>query len=437
MTEPVNATTSVAAQSPSQAVEQSDVDFAVRQAKSDPSLLDDVLKSPQLNDAERDEVIQTLARDPDSAITLYGNDVNPNVSEVRSGYTTIANAIDHAYRSGAINRDDLVRISDANQAGNGAQRFVTLLGHGNTEYPGGTMDVLGDALWARNGNDGLDRKGAVLAYTSDSTLIATNLNTPEKRAFAFETLVSINESPLFDGSAGGLEDVWSRQALAGSGRLFAAHGKELVDLYTGAKAGTPIRTEVLAKFMSQTVFNPDAQAIPLDRRRDLVSTVTSTLHSVADGLFDRAKHAEKGSVAQSRAMEQLGSFTASISGGAAVALTEYSDKIHASQKSREEFADLVGAVVGDIAGAKLPVGNTVGVIASRVTAGILNMFATNPERPAAGLATILFDQFQPRVDLMRTELNQPELLSAFNSAYSAELLQLQQSLNVNLGGHER
>ncbi len=437
MAGPIGSSTTVAAQNSSTNIDKSDVEFALRQAKSDPSMLAEVLESPNLNDAERDEVIKTLARDPDSRIALYGQDLNPDIAEVRGDYKTIANAIEHAYQNGAISKSDLLNISDENKAGNGAQRLVSLLSHGDTKRAGGTMDALGDALSDRGGNNGLDSKGAVLAYTSDAGLMRTNLNTPAKRAAAFETLVSIGENPLIQSAPSGLKSDWAKQALAGSGRLFAAHGQELVDAYTASKPGQLNRTEILAKFMGQTVFNPDAKSIPLDGKQNLAKAVSDALGKVSDGLMARAEKAPKGSVEQSRAIEELGSFTASVSGGAAAALTKYSDKIRANEKSREEFANFVGAVIGDIVGSKVPAGNTAGFVASKVVKSILDIFAKNPARPGAELANVLFDQFQSRVDLMRTNLKQPELLSAFNAAYSAELLQLQQALNINLGAHEK
>ena len=71
--------------------------------------------------------------------------------------------------------------------------------------------------------EGMDRANAAILYTSDPALMSRNLDTPDKRAQAFEALVAFNKAaPYEDISAGLTADIWHDSALAASGRLFAA-----------------------------------------------------------------------------------------------------------------------------------------------------------------------------------------------------------------------
>lgn len=224
--------------------------------------------------------------------------------------------------------------------------------------------------------------------------------------------------------------------MAAAAELFRAHGPALIDLYTSSAAGIAPKTEPLAVLMSMTMFNPAAANVMVGNQT-VPEVMRGVFADAADRFLTTAETAPAGSVEQSRAIEQFGQLTATLSGGAAHALTRYDEQIRQNEETRELFASLVGAAVGDIAGARAPVGNTTGVIATQVTDQVLDALMSDPERPSAALADTLYDSFYGRVDTLRTELGQPELLSAFTSAYSAELLNLQQNLNINLGGHAR
>jgi hypothetical protein len=134
-------------------------------------------------------------------------------------------------------------------------------------------------------------------------------------------------------------------------------------------------------------------------------------------------------------MRQYGQLAASISGGAAVALTRYDEQINETRESREQFAGLIGDVVG-----QLPLGDLGGTIADKVSEPIATQIAealiANPERPDVAIAGVLADQYAAQADLLSEEVGNPDLIQAYEAGYSAELLNLQQNLNVNLGGHE-
>lgn len=422
-----------------QQIDQTKVDTAVRIIQADvpmsESQLANALRNPNLNDAEKTAIVQQLAKDDSSVIAFYANDAtraDRDPGALASDQAVIGQALQSAYESGAISADDLVRISDFNGVGNGAQRLLDTLIAGGGGAANGTVEALSDALWARNGNDGLDRAGAALGYLSSPDLTSRNLNTPDARREAFEALVKLNgNDDNFDAGSSG--KIWQQSALSSAGRLFVNNSAELIDYYTGANGGTA-QTETLAKFFSQTVLNPNAQGLVLDHSRDLIPAIRSSLDQAAGSFLDGARNAPAGSLAQERFMEQFGRLTASVSGGAALALTRYDDQIMANKESREQFVGMVGDLVGltklgDVPGADKATDFLAGKLYDAIT--------ENPKRPDQALAGVLYDSYAGQIDSLSTQLNQSGLRTSFDSAYSAELLNLQQNLNVNLGGHEQ
>jgi hypothetical protein len=422
-------------------VDQTKVETALRACRSDPvsnqSELGKAMRNPNLNGAERNQIIQTLAREDGQQLRFYANDASRTSDEDRDALNAdqraIADAVQKAYKDGAINADDLLRIADVNDAGDGAERFMSILQTSDSARArGGAVDGLADALWARNGGNGADRAEATMYYMSDPALEASKLNTPDKRAAAFEALLTFNESDPYEGMSDA--PVHEAKALATTGRLFLEHSQELIDHYTRLTPDKAPETEWLAKFMSQTVFNPEADGIALDRSRDLVPTVRAALGDAGNTYLDRARQAKPDSLEQRHAMEQFGRLSASVSGGAAVALTRYSDQIEANDESRKQFADLIGSTVGHFIPVDTPVGNPVEMAATAIAEKAFTALK-DPERPDARMAAMLDDQHSQQVEALRIELDQPGLLAPFDGAYSHELLDLQANLNVNLGAH--
>lgn len=424
-------------------VDRNEVDMAVRMAKADGmggSALADVLRNPRLNESERNLVIQELARDPDFRSVFYANDtaraLRPDGGALAADQRVIADAVQTAYAAGAITRNDLMAIADVNGVGNGAQRFMEVLGQSSAaRMPGGAMEGLADGLWARN--TGTDRANAAIAYTSSPEMMARNLTTPQMRAEAFKAIVEFTDARPFGSAPDSVADQWERSAIAASGRLFTAYAGEITDAFTASQIGRAPQTETLARFFGQTVFNPEASSIALDNRRDLQPAVRAAMVGVQESMFRRAEAAPAGSIDRIRAFEVLGQFAASVTGGAALALTQYTQGVEDAQKAREDTAGLIGAVVGDLVGARLPVGNTAGNIAESIAQSILDATAQNPDRPDQALAGVLNDQFSTAVDAERVKLNDAGAMAAFDGAYSKELLNLQNNLNVNLGAQAK
>lgn len=426
-------------------IDQGRVETALRELQAGPaqygSTLADVLENPALSQAERNEILQEVARDPDMVGMLYGADseraARGDYGALAADQQVIAEAMQQAWEDGAVTAEDLLAIADHNPAGNGAQRFLSLLAESPAAgQAGGVSEALADALWARDGNDGMDRAGAALFYASDPAMMSRNLNTPEARAEAFEALVAFNEqAPYADIQAGMLAEGWEDSALSAAGNLFISHGQELVDRYTSSEPGKAAETEVLARFMSHTVLNPNAQDIVLNRTQDLVPAVNDTIGNIAGDFLDAASAEGVSDVEASAAMKQLGQLIASVSGGSAVALTRYDAQINATEASREQFAGMIGSLVGEIplggGLAEKAVNHATGPLANEIA----EMLIENPERPDQDVSSMLSDHFWSQADLLSHETGNPDLITSYESSYSYELNNLLSNLNVNPGGH--
>ena len=430
---------------PAEEINAQEVDFAVRECRADVPLggsqLANALRNSNLNQSERNLVIQKLAREG-GELAFYANDAS-RVPDADHGSLTedqrvIADGVQQAYSSGAIDTKDLQRIADKNGAPNGAQRFMSIMRLGaNATEDGTATQALADALWTRNGADGKDRAAAATYYTSDPALMASKLDTPDKRATAFEAIVNFNQSePYKNLTPGATTSNWQNDTTTAAGKLFIAHGQELMDRYTGVTPEHGAQTEVLSKFLSQTVLNPDAKGLVLDRQRDLAPAIQSTLGSATDTYLNRAKGAGKDSPEQIGAMEQLGRLSASVSGGASLALTKYSATIAENEEKAQAMADLVGSTVGALTG-KLdtPFGNPAEAGASAIAKEIVKASQGQPARPSAAISGELYDQLSKRIAAIEVETNQPGLSGHFDATRGAEGHTNNENLNVNPGGH--
>ena len=430
---------------PREDINSQEVDFAVRNCRGDipmrESQLANALRNPNLNQSERNLVIQKLAREG-GELAFYANDASrvPDADHaaLSEDQRVIADGVQKAYSSGAIDTKDLQRIADKNGAPNGAQRFMSIMRLGaSAKEDGSATQTLADALWTRNGADGKDRAAAATYFTSDPALMASKLNTPDKRAAAFESIVNFNQSePYKNLPPGATTTNWQNDTTTAAGRLFVSHGQELMDRYTNVTPKRGAQTEVLSKFMSQTVLNPEAKGVVLDRQRDLVPTIQSVLGSGTDTYLNRAKEAGPDSPEQIGAMEQLGRLSASVSGGASLALTKYSGKVAENEEQAQAMADLVGSTVGAMTGRlDTPFGNPAEASASAITKEIVKATQDHPERPRAAISGELYDQLSSRIAGLETELKQPKLSTYFDATRGAEGHTNNENLNVNPGGH--
>jgi hypothetical protein len=432
-----------------QPIDQTKVSRAVQQAEvSIPysqSNLANVLTNPtlDLNQAERDQVIQDLARQGGQPWAFYANDFarrdGSYYASMRMDQAVIADAVQQAYADGAINTNDLVHIANLNQSQDGGgQRLLGVLMQGEAaSEQGSAAEALANALWARNGNSGTDRAAAAMYYTCDALTMQNDLNTPVKRQEAFEALVSFNQSgPYSNVPPGQLATAWKNQAIAAEANLFIGNSRELTQEYTLRDAMHTPDTQVLAKFMSQTVFNPSAQNIQLNDFSSLKDSLPNSLANVSSTLMSTARQAPPGSLQEHYAIEEYGRLSAALSGGAALALTNYDAQVQANDAAKNQWADLVGGVVGKVIKVDTPFGNPAEDLAKEITKQVYQLIVHGPERPTASLADTLYQHYAQNVEQLRTEPGQPtDLTSDFDSTYGATLLNLQGQLNVNLGGH--
>ena len=433
-----------------QPIDASKVSLALREAELtiplSQSSLANVLTHPSLNlnQAERDQVIQDLARQGAPPLAFYANDVarrNGNdYTSLQLDQAVIADAVQQAYADGALNTNDLVHIADFSQIknGGGGQRFLNILMQGEAaSEQGSAAEALANALWARNGNGGTDRAAAATYYASNALTMQNDLTTPAKRQEAFEALVNFNQKdPYSDLPSGQLVTAWKNQAIAAEANLFVANGPELTRELTLRDATHTPDTQVLAKFMSQTVFNPSAQNIQLADFTSLGDSLSTALANESSTLMASAKQAPRGSLQEYYSIEQYGRLSAAISGGAALALTRYDAQVQANDAAREQWADLVGGVVGKVISVDTPLGNPYEAVAKAITKEVYDAIVPGPARPTASLADTLYNHYAQNVEQLRAQPGQPkDLTSDFDSTYSATLLNLQGQLNVNLGGH--
>lgn len=432
---------------PDQQINHEQVDLAVRNARSDMptggSQLADALRNPNLNQAERNLVIQKLARDGDDGqLAFYGNDISRQHDSEPAGLTedqrVIADGLQQAFASGAIDAKDLQRIADKSEAPNGAQRFMSIMQLGaDSKNPGSAAEALADALWKRNGDNGKDLAAAGIYYTSDPALMDRKLDTPDKRAAAFEAIVDLNHSKPYENMPEGMSaTTWQNDTTMAASRLFISHGQELIDRYTGVTETRGAETEVLSKFLSQTSLNPAAEGMVLDRQRDLIPTINSVLGSATDTYLSRAKQADN-PTEQTRALQQLGRLSAGISGGTSLALTEYSKQVKSDQEAAKEVADMVGGAIGALTAKRLdtPFGNPAEEISKAITEKIMTSIQDKRVRPDAAYSGALYDELSTRIVAIENDLHQSDLLPVFEAARGAEGHANNEGLNVNPGGH--
>lgn len=425
-------------------IDQQKVTLAVRGASVlvplNASNLANVLTNPtlNLNQAERDQVIQDLARQ--GGLEFYANDV-PRGNGGKNDYTSlqadeafIGNAVQQAYADGAIKTSDLVHIADVSQVpnGGGGQRFLDILMQGGeaASQKGSAAESLADALWARNGNNGVDRAAAAMYYSSNALTMENDLTTPAMRQQAFTALVNFNQTGPYSGLPNNqLVTGWKNQAIAAEANLFAANSQEIRKGFTSDD--TP-NIQVLAHFFSHTVFNPSAQNIQLDDCSTLQSSMKTTVSNVSSSLIGAAQQADPNSNQQTNAIEELGRLSGALSSGVALALTKYDTQIQANAASQQQFSDLVGSIIAAIPVlGKVPGAGQLGTsIVSRVIGS-----GTAP-RPSPMLAIDLADQYANIVQHLQSQPRQPQnLLGNYQSAFGFTLNTLGLGLNFNLGGH--
>ena len=237
---------------------------------------------------------------------------------------------------------------------------------------------------------------------------------PIQRRF-FEPLVN-----AFDAVDGGVHE----SVLQAASGVFGNNGVPLTDRYTQ----DPADTELFAQFLDQAVFDPRSPSSEATRE---------AFAEIGQTYFDRLANADN-ELEGEAATRQMGHLYAALTGGGALALERYDRQVAEREATIGRIADTVGIfrTVSGARGASLPdpIGLT-GRALTDLTRAIADGVLPHPERPGVALQGVLKDEWtQVLLDFQRAT-GTPDVLTDFDAAYSAELLQLQAKLNVNLGAH--
>lgn len=418
-------------------VDQDKVRLQAQHINGDGQLLAIAWQSAGTNRAYQNALIRELVRsDTPGDRRAFYNEMQRLTPEQQ---TIIANAVNQAYTDGAISQADLLNLADFNRAGNGAQRLISRLNASpQASLPGGSIEALGRALLVRaNANAGtkqatLDYFGAAIAFGQGEQIYAGNRGTARERIAMFEATVQINDGE-FPGH-GNFHQSWTTEGLTAAGRLFVDNAQLVTDFYTGVPASAAT-TATLAKFFSQTILNPDANALTLGADGNLIDSVNRAIGHVSAHYVGKAASAD--SQGDREAFSRgLGALSASINGAVAVALTRYSDKIQSNEAFRDKTVGLINSAISPLFKAlPPPVAKFAGDATKDIGAAIVDQFITNPERPDKSIAVDYIDAMESSIRQLEIDHGLHGLANGFGGSRGAEIGDLQRDLNVNLGGH--
>jgi hypothetical protein len=220
-------------------VNEREVEYALYYCRLDMSLthsaLARALRDRSLNDAERNLIVQTLARGERTRQRFYAHHTfrtrECESAALVDDQRTIARGVQKAFEQGAIDANDLLRIADANKDGSGARAFMHILSFSDVACDmGGAAEALADALWARDSNNGADRAIAAIHYASSGERMARRLTTPARRSEALDVVKRFIESDPYRGlPLGAVADAWRQAAQAAAAELVAVQQLDLID----------------------------------------------------------------------------------------------------------------------------------------------------------------------------------------------------------------
>jgi hypothetical protein len=385
------------------------------------------LEDPDVSADEKTYVIQQLARSPDNGAQMAF------FSEDRA---VIGPALEAAFNQQALSTDDLVGIARNTDFAliNPSLQLVSMLST-DPDQPNSALAALSNHLvdpvnglsedevtagyiGLASDPDHLDR------YIQGNSSLPPHANVPGRREI-FERIVDFNDAnglPAgFDPKTGGFEAA----GLIAAARMYDTDGVALIDGFAADRD-----TSTLAKFFAQGAVNPDAATIDVGGGRNIGQVVADVNERSFSGYLDKMGDETRPLEQRLDAAGYAGRLNGAMAGGVAEALTRYSEDVAQSEAAQKQFIGLVGQL-SRIPGAKLPV--------QAITAG-LNAFgkdaADDIPRPDQLMAAEIYREQAGRIETFESKPGVPPgFENAFTSAQSNELLLLQQSLNINLGGH--
>lgn len=387
--------------------------------------------------AERSQLIKTLANGPFAAVLIPPDstwlDARNNGQHLQ-GMQAVGRALEEAVQDKALDVQGMHKLA-ASAGAAGPQRMYLLL-HAGGQGPGSGLEQYADSLWAQRNDPGRRDSAAIaaIAYQSDPALRASKLGDPEQRRQAFEALIEFNDKAPYAKMGEPAAGEMKKQALAAAATLFRDHGPELIAHYTEGA----MRTGPLAKFLSQTMFNPDAKDLKLDDGRDVASAVGDTLKQAASDCIAKAddpkmQGASRPSREQEQQLEKLARIGASVSGGVAMAWDKYKDQINETEQSRKAFTGMVEKAVGLMPGGGLAK-DVAGKIAEDAANRIGKAFIKDPARPDIEIGDAMNQYYSDLVRGLADKRNQSGLTTdTYGQAYRQEYDSLTEKLNRGLG----
>ena len=268
------------------------------------------------------------------------------------------------------------------------------------------VEQLGEALWQRN--QGNDRAVAAMGFASNPELLKTHLKDPDKAREAFEALVKFNETgPSSRFGVTGVNEA-HEDGLRAAAAIFATHGKELVNHYLPASTDD-VNAKPLAKFLSQTAFNPEAKHLTFkDKDGKDVPVGDGTLAAYKGIMDDTLSRALKTSSPDEKHHlgEQYGRESGAASAGLSLAMDRYDIKAHQRDEDRAKFVEMASKFTGLIPLDKVT--DKVPVLGAVVDFGkdklvkwgaekYFDAMADRPDRPAMGLAETMSMDFHNKI----------------------------------------
>lgn len=422
-----------------------------------------LMDNPALSPAERNAVVQSVARN-DGLTTRAGpffpsKLTDPGVAQQQSRLT--AEAVNDALAQGAINQGDLVKIAD--QSGAGPQQLIGVLDSApRSSDANASLETLGQGLWNRadeNQNKigkgpgqidpdtpegkGLqtqivqDRAGATIAFSSDPALASRNLNTPEKRLQAFESLVNQTDQ---NRSAPGDNEVLERQQQSReyfddikqyddqvkitAASLFNNNAREIVDAYTSAD--TASRGGGLRQFINQEMYDPQTAGVTLSNGQGVTDSVIDSLGRVTTDIrteFDAGSLNDRKAAAR-----QYGYLASDIKNATIDAAQQYATDVGQVAEKRKAFTSVAESAAGllvDPVTEKLgPLSGVVGDAVNGLIEGSLEELASgiypDAEKPklAVGDGYLAAGRAEIQARTAGTDYQQ-ELLDSYESAFAS------------------
>ena len=289
-------------------------------------------------DAVRTAFIQELIEDTSKRPALFGYSNTSSPEVVARDQETIGSALRSEFQKGTITAEDLASIPYDDRPGLGSTDLMSMLLPEGSGI-GGAGEALAERLEERN--QGNDAAVAAMAYASSPELMDKHLDTPEKRAAAFESLLAYNDTMAKADANGPAVD----QGIVAIAKLYDAHAEEIVARYAPGDDGVA-QPEKLSWFYSQTIFNPHAKDLEVAPGQSIADSVSGRTGEVVDRILNDIDPADPKSM--DHGPNRLGRLGAAMAGGLDYATQIHAGLIEGDRANAEFIASGVDKLLGKI-----------------------------------------------------------------------------------------